>query len=252
MNFQKKDTYTMDDLLKIMDLLRSPEGCPWDREQTHQSIRNNFLEETYEAVEAIDTQDPVLLQEELGDVLLQVVFHAQLEKEKNGFSFSDVVDGIVRKLVVRHPHVFGETVVKNSEEVLENWEDIKRQTKGRKTDEQVLRSVSPALPALMRTQRVCRKASKAAGEQENFSKAMERVRDSAKQLSAAAEKSGNETEQKEKVGKLLLSVVEASGLLNIEAEEALSVQCDRFISNFLEQKKQQPVGGKSKDHPVGI
>ena len=106
-DFQCKDYYSMDDLLRIMELLRTPEGCPWDRAQTHQSIRRNMLEEAYEVAEAIDQQDPVHLQEELGDVLLQVVFHARMAQEAGQFDFGDVVDGICKKLVFRHPHVFG-------------------------------------------------------------------------------------------------------------------------------------------------
>ncbi len=164
MQFERKEKYTIDDLLEIMEILRSPEGCPWDREQTHKSIRNNLIEETYEAVEAIDTENSELLCEELGDVLLQVVFHAQLEKEKGGFDFSNVVDGVAKKLIERHPHVFGDVTVKDSSEVLANWDAIKRRTKGRKTIADVLEGVSPALPALMRSQKLAKKAAKAAGK----------------------------------------------------------------------------------------
>ena len=114
MNFVFKDHYGMDDLLRIMEILRGEGGCVWDREQDHHTIRNNFIEETYEAVEAIDREDTDLLREELGDVLLQVVFHARMEEEAGGFSFSDVCDGICKKLVYRHPHVFGDVTVENS------------------------------------------------------------------------------------------------------------------------------------------
>src|SRR5699024_1257194 len=107
-DFERKDVYTTDDLLKIMEILRSPEGCPWDRAQTHKSVRANFIEETYEAIEAIDTEDRELLKEELGDVLLQVVLHSQMEKEAGSFTFEEVVDGVAQKLVYRHPHVFGD------------------------------------------------------------------------------------------------------------------------------------------------
>ena len=126
-NFDFKDRYDINDLLKIMELLRSPGGCPWDAEQTHESIRNGFIEETYEVIEAINKNDRELLLEELGDVLLQVVFHAEIEKEKNSFDFSDVCDGICKKLIERHPHVFGDVTVANSAEVLKNWENIKNQ-----------------------------------------------------------------------------------------------------------------------------
>ncbi len=156
MEFQRKDKYSMDDLLEIMKILRAPGGCPWDREQTHQSIRNCFIEETYEAVEAIDTEDPVLLQEELGDVLLQVLFHSEIEEEEGRFDFSDVVDGEAKKMVERHPHVFGSVTVDGTEDVLTNWDAIKKKTKAQKTQTEVLQSVSKALPALC----VARKCSR--------------------------------------------------------------------------------------------
>lgn len=233
----KKQTYTMDDLLNIMELLRSPQGCPWDREQTHQSIRNNLLEEAYEAVEAIDTDDAQLLQEELGDVLLQVVFHSRLEEEKGGFRFSDVVDGIAKKLVLRHPHVFGNCTVQNSEEVLKNWEAIKKQEKGRNTDTQVLRGVSKALPALMRAQKISKKAAKAEEKPQILSEAVDSLLANAKELAVAAD-SGQAEEQKKRLGQLLFSAAEVSGILKIEAEQALSDSCDRFITQFEEREKQ--------------
>ena len=148
MEFERKEKYEMQDLLKIMELLRSPDGCPWDREQDHHSIRANFIEETYEAIEAIDTENAELLKEELGDVLLQVVFHAQMEQEKGSFDFSDVVDGICKKLIIRHPHVFSEVPAKTSDEVLKNWDAIKMQTKEQKTQTEVLQSVSPCAAGL--------------------------------------------------------------------------------------------------------
>ena len=128
-DFEKKERYGIEDLLAIMALLRSENGCPWDREQTHASIRKNFIEETYEAVEAIDKDDAVLLREELGDVLLQVVFHAQMEKERGSFDFSDVCDGICKKLIVRHPHIFSEESLSSADAVHDRWEEIKKETK---------------------------------------------------------------------------------------------------------------------------
>ena len=132
MSFEFKENYRIDDLLQIMRILRGDGGCPWDREQTHQSIRRNFIEETYEVVEAIDNKDTALLLEELGDVLLQVVFHTQMEAEQGAFSFDDVCDGICKKLILRHPHIFGDVTAETSEEVLKNWDEIKRKKKDRK------------------------------------------------------------------------------------------------------------------------
>ena len=128
--FSFKDVYGIGDLLQIMQCLRSEGGCPWDREQTHESIKKNLIEETYEVIEAINQQDKALLCEELGDVLMQVVFHAQMEAEEGSFTFENVADGVCKKLIERHPHVFGEVEVTGSEEVLRNWDDIKKRSKG--------------------------------------------------------------------------------------------------------------------------
>lgn len=235
MRFTKKETYTMDDLLEVMQILRSSEGCPWDREQTHSSIRNNFLEETYEAVEAIDTEDAALLQEELGDVLLQVVFHARLEQEKGSFTFADVVDSIVKKLIVRHPHVFGNATADTSEEVLTNWEAIKKQTHGRKSDTEVLEGVSKALPALMRTERVQKKAAKAAGESTDLPGAIAGVNKAADRLGQAVGSKWGDR-QEEELGELLFAAVQIARLQHLEAEQILSDECDRFIARFRESE----------------
>lgn len=231
MDFQFKDVYNINDLLKIMVILRSPGGCPWDREQTHKSIRNNLLEEAYEAAEAIDTGNKELLKEELGDVLLQVVFHSQLESENGGFTFDDVVDGIAKKMIVRHPHVFGDVKVKDSSEVLTNWETIKQRTKGRSTGTQVLKGVSKALPALMRTQKVQGKAAKALGVKAEPAAAAADVCKKAQGFCKAVE-SGDKDAYLRNLGELLFSVADASRLLDIEAEQVLADSCDRFISDF--------------------
>ena len=128
-----KKSYTLEDLRTLTEILRSPEGCPWDREQTHQSIRNDLIEECYEVVEAIDNADPVLLREELGDVLFQVYFHARIEEEAGRFSIEEVAGDICAKMIYRHPHVFGNTVAENSAKVLENWEKLKKKEKHRDT-----------------------------------------------------------------------------------------------------------------------
>lgn len=130
--FVLKDKYNMDDLVAIIKVLRAPGGCPWDREQTHESIKKNFIEETYEVVEAINKQSADMLREELGDVLLQIVLHSEMESENGNFTFDDVVNDIVQKLVVRHPHVFGEVVANNTAEALNSWDAVKLKTKGQK------------------------------------------------------------------------------------------------------------------------
>ena len=149
-----KDSYGCDDLIQIVKILRSPEGCPWDRAQNHHTIRNNFLEEAYEAVEAIDREDAVLLQEELGDVLLQIALHTQMEAEQGHFNFDDVCTGICRKMIGRHPRVFGDKHAADAEEALQSWEQQKRLEKGLYSLEDRLRQVSLALPALMRAQKL--------------------------------------------------------------------------------------------------
>ena len=161
MEFQFKNEYKFEDLLNIMEILRGKNGCPWDREQTHSSIRNSLVEETYEAVEAIDLNNREMLCEELGDVLLQVVFHAQIAKENGEFDINAVADGICKKLIVRHPHVFGDTSVNNSDDVIKNWDAIKYQTKKYDSLREQLDGVSKALPSLIRAQKLQKRADNA-------------------------------------------------------------------------------------------
>ena len=231
LDFKRKNRYTIDDLLNIMQILRSPEGCPWDREQDHQSIRNCLIEETYEAVEAIDNDDSELLKEELGDVLLQVLFHSQLEKEQGRFDFSDVVDGIAQKMVIRHPHVFGDAVASDSDAVLIKWDEIKKETKHQTTQTQVLQSVSKALPALMRSAKVQHKAAKVGFDWPDISGAMEKVREETEELNEAIA-SENAQHCEEELGDLLFSVVNVSRFLQVEPEQALAKSCDKFIARF--------------------
>ena len=131
--YPQKEKYDINDLIEVIRLLRQPDGCPWDKEQTHASVRMNFIEEVYEVIEAIDKQDTALMREELGDVLMQVVFHTQMEREQGNFTFEDVCDEVCRKLIIRHPHVFSNVQVSDTGEVLNNWEQIKQQTKGQTT-----------------------------------------------------------------------------------------------------------------------
>ena len=145
-----KEKYTIDDLIQIMERLRQPDGCPWDRVQTHQSIKKSLIEETYEAIDALDFGDDKAFANELGDVLLQVVFHSQIAKERNAFDFSDVVTEICTKLITRHTHVFGEDNAGNEDEALANWEANKKKEKKLSSNTAVLKDVPKYLPALMR------------------------------------------------------------------------------------------------------
>ncbi|MCI9273125.1 MAG: nucleoside triphosphate pyrophosphohydrolase [Clostridiales bacterium] len=236
MDFQRKDRYGMQDLLHIMKILRSPQGCPWDREQTHQSIRSNFIEETYEAVEAIDTEDRELLQEELGDVLLQVVFHAQMEEEQDSFRFDDVVDGICKKLIVRHPHIFSDVVAHTSEEVLKNWDAIKMSTKAQRTQSEAMDSVSRALPSLMRSAKIQQKAAKVGFDWPDVRGALDKVSEELGELkeAVAGEDAGH---REEELGDLLFSVVNVARFLNIDSEYALSKACDKFVKRFSDVER---------------
>ena len=160
-NFQRKQRYGWEDLLTIMHLLRAPEGCPWDREQTHQSIRRNFLEETYEALDAIDRNDTPGMCEELGDVLLQVVFHSVMEEEQGRFTADDVVDGVAQKLVFRHTHVFGAAEAADSAQALEGWEAQKKKEKGFTSPADAVEAVPHTLPALWRAEKIVSRSVKA-------------------------------------------------------------------------------------------
>ena len=227
MVFQPKERYSMEDLLQIVTLLRQPDGCPWDREQTHTSIRNNFLEEVYEAVDAIDQQDSENLREELGDVLLQVAMHAEMEREENRFDFSDVVHDVCYKLVERHPHVFGTVTADNEEQALDSWEAVKRQTKQQETYTQTLHSVPKAFPALMRAQKVQKRAAKAGFDWPEMSGALEKIGEEARELAWA-----DEHHVVEELGDLLFSVVNVSRFLKIDSEQALQAATDKFIGRF--------------------
>ena len=163
-DFEFREHYTIDDLRRIVAILRHPGGCPWDAEQTHESLRRCLMEECCEVLEAIDRRDDALLCEELGDVLLQVVFHTSLAEDTGRFDLDAVADGICKKMIFRHPHVFGSASADTTEEVLSNWDTLKREEKGIENDADALRAVARTLPALWRAEKVLKKAAKAVGE----------------------------------------------------------------------------------------
>ncbi|MBQ6265817.1 MAG: nucleoside triphosphate pyrophosphohydrolase [Clostridia bacterium] len=231
-DFEFKNNYNIDDFLHIMKLLRSPGGCPWDIEQTHKSIRKNLIEETYEVIEAIDKDDKVLLCEELGDLLMQIIFHTQMEEENGTFTFDDVCDGICKKLIVRHPHVFGDVTVSDSGEVLKNWDEIKRKTKGQKSVGESMQSVPRELPALMRAQKLQQKAAKVGFDWDDISGAIEKIGEETNELESAVENKDTEN-QIEELGDLLFSVVNVSRFINCDSEEALTFANDKFLSRFV-------------------
>ena len=239
-DFQYKDRYGMDDLLNIMALLRSPGGCPWDREQTHQSIRRNMLEEAYEVAEAIDQQDTAHLQEELGDVLLQVVFHARMAQEAGQFAFDDVVDGICKKLVFRHPHVFGAVEAGDPDGALTAWEAQKRVEKGQKTAADTLDAVARSLPALMRAEKIQDKARKAGFDWDSVGPALDKLSEEAEELKAAVREGTNPEEE---LGDLLFAAVKVGRFLGLDSELALHAACEKFIRRFrlVEKRSDKPL-----------
>lgn len=231
-DFKTKEQYGFEDLLQIMTILRSPGGCVWDAEQTHETIRRDFLEETYEVCEAIDEKSPEHLCEELGDVLLQVVFHAEIEREAGRFSIDEVCDGVCKKMIYRHPHVFGDTQVANSAEVIENWDALKRVEKSQSTETDALRSVARALPGLWRAEKVQHKAAKA-GVKQNAEQAMTNV------ASACARLQENPQDIENNLGELLFACVglaEASGRLDCEV--LLHDATDRFVDRFCQAENE--------------
>lgn len=228
-NFQRKESYDVNDLREIVHLLRAPGGCPWDAEQTHESIRRNFLEEAYEAVEAIDQQSPEHLKEELGDVLLQVVFHANMEEEVGRFTLDDVADGVCKKLIYRHPHVFGNVEVADSAEVLVNWDNLKEKEKHQATHTDTLEAVARSLPALWRAEKVQKKAKKAGFDWPDVQGAVDKLSEETGELKEAVA-AGTNTE--EELGDLLFAAVNVARFIKADPEVALTKATDKFIARF--------------------
>lgn len=214
-DFIYKDKYTFYDLVDIIKILRGEGGCPWDIKQTHESIRRNFIEETYEVIEAIDAFDSDLLREELGDVMLQVVFHSGIETDARRFDIDDVCDGVCRKMISRHPHIFSDVKADTAAEVLKNWDEIKKKEKGHKSQGETLESIAKCLPALIRADKVLSKASKA-GYSKEFCM--------------------SDLDTPEGIGEALLAVTAAARKLKIDPEQSLSEATDRFIEEFKAQE----------------
>lgn len=231
MDFQYKETYDISDLIRIMRILRAPDGCPWDRVQTHESIRQNFIEETYEAVEAIDKGDSPLLKEELGDVLMQVIFHSLMEEEAGRFDFNDVCNDVCQKLIIRHPHVFGNIEADTPEEVLKNWDAIKMQTKSQKSTADSVDDVARSLPALMRAQKVQKRSAKSGMDFRSAEEAAQKVPEEQRELFTAIE-SGDKAKIEEELGDLLFSVVNIARFAGVDAEQALYRSTDIFAKRF--------------------
>lgn len=230
-NFELKEKYNVYDLVKVVKALRSEGGCPWDIEQTHATLKRDLIEEAYEVIEAINKNDMEMLREELGDVLLQVVFHAQIETENGVFDIDDVADENCKKMIQRHPHVFGEVNVGSVDDVLTNWDAIKRQTKGQKTTSQAIDSVPREFPALMRADKVQSKAAKAGFDWSEVDGALDRLSEEIEELRTAIA-TGRADEISDELGDVLFSAVNVSRFVKVDAEEALTASTDKFIARF--------------------
>lgn len=241
-DFQYKDSYGVQDLKEIVRLLRAPGGCPWDAAQTHESIRRNFLEEAYEVAEAIDEASPEHLREELGDVLLQVVFHAGIESDAGRFDLDGVADGVCKKLIYRHPHVFGEVSVSGTGEVLSNWEELKRTEKGQATITDSLEAVARSLPGLWRAEKVQKKAARAGFDWPDVAGALDKLSEEIGELRQAVAEGSNMAEE---LGDVLFSAVNVSRFLQVDPEQSLAQATDKFISRFRRVEQQALDGGQS-------
>lgn len=219
------------ELVRIMERLRGPGGCPWDREQTRESIKPYLIEEAYEVAEAIEDQNLDELRTELGDLLLQVVFHAQMAHEEGLFSIEDVIRAITEKMIRRHPHVFGNTAVKDSDEVLRNWARIKAEERQDREDRSAVTGVPRALPALLRAHRLSEKASRVGFDWDDADAVMEKVKEEFGELQSALELSDNRAVAAE-LGDLLFALTSLARHLDVHAEDALHGANARFIRRF--------------------
>ena len=247
-DFQCKNRYSWEDFVEIIRLLRAPGGCPWDIEQTHQSIRRDFLEETYEALDALDREDIPAMQEELGDVLMQVAFHAVIEEERGNFTPDDVVDGIAQKMVYRHPHVFGGTVqADTSEQVLVNWEVLKRKEKGMSSTADAIEAVPHTLPALWRAEKVQKKTAKAGFDWDVPLEALDKLEEEIRELRAALKSGAVDGPHgvREELGDTLFITAKIAQMTGVDPEDALHCACDKFDGRF--RKVEESAGKPLKD-----
>lgn len=213
-----KESFDIEDLRLIVKILRAPGGCPWDAEQTHKSIIPGMIEECYEVVEAIEAESPEMLIEELGDVLLQIVFHSEIEEEKGIFDLNDAITDVCKKMIIRHPHVFGDVVAEDSATVLKNWDKIKADTKAQKNLGEKLDSIAKPLPALIRAQKVMHKT----------------VKEMPLPTPTPSEKL---TEDEARIGKMLLDAITECEKLDIQAETVLRHYTDAIIENIVQDKR---------------
>jgi tetrapyrrole methylase family protein/MazG family protein len=226
-----KDKYAFDDLIEIMSVLRSPNGCPWDLKQDHDTLKQYLIEESHEVLEAIDLKSDSKLCEELGDVLLQVVFHSQIAKDDGRIYINEVIDGICKKMISRHTHVFGSDIAKTADDVIETWEKNKKQEKKIDTYTEALNSIPKNLPALMRSLKTQEKAAKVGFDWDNVDDAFKKIEEESKEVQDAY-KNGTQTDVENEIGDLLFSVVNVARFLKVHPELALGKTIDKFIKRF--------------------
>jgi tetrapyrrole methylase family protein/MazG family protein len=228
-SFEERTRYGYYDLVSVMQRLRAPGGCPWDREQTHESLKADLIEECYELNDAIDEQDDAHIVEELGDVLMDVVFHSTIASEQGRFTENDVADGIVKKMIYRHPHVFGTEKAETTEAVLKRWDELKQAEKHQKTQKEILCAVPKRFPALMRSAKVQKRARKVGFDWNDVTEALPKVYEELDELKAAMNGSGDVYEE---AGDLLFAIVNVVRLLGLDGEQILHDATDKFIARF--------------------
>jgi MazG family protein len=233
------------DLLRVMHRLRGPDGCPWDLEQTHASLGRHLLEEAHETLEAIDAGDPDRLRDELGDLLLQVVFHSEMARQEGAFDVDDVAEGVVRKLIRRHPHVFGDVEVGSAAEVLVNWERIKAEERG---EHPLDDEIPSSLPALARAAKVQRRAAGSGFDWRSFEGAVEKVREELAELEAEASSEGPPERIEEELGDILFAVAALGRRLDLDPETALRKATRRFGERFERMREQAARDGVSLEN----
>ncbi len=240
--FEKLISYNTDDLLNIMSRLRAFDGCPWDREQTHRSLCRYLIEEAYEVADAVANQDPYELADELGDVLLQVVFHAQIAKEHADFTYDDSVNAVCKKMIERHPHIFGTVKADTAQEVLSNWESIKREQRGQ-THSDVLKNVVRSLPALMRAEKVGDKARHAGFDFADAKEALAKLKEEVNEFVAEMDDPQSQRAFDE-MGDLLFAAVNVARKCGIQPEMALNKSTDKFVRRFCALEDAVTADGK--------
>ncbi len=240
----EKKVYTFEDLLSIIEKLRGENGCPWDRVQTHESIKMNLVEEAYEALEALDAGSKDQFADELGDILLQVVFHSQIGKEEGTFSIENVLFHVCEKMISRHTHIFGSDTAQTPEEVLETWEKNKQKEKGQKSYTESMKGVCSYLPALIRAQKIQSKAAKVGFDWEDVSGALAKLQEETEELAQAAA-SGNQEDISEELGDVLFSAVNVARFYHCSAEESLGKTIQKFIDRFSYVESEAKKAGKN-------